>query len=167
MTRTRLRHPVAVAVHSVMAPARTSRSNGVWLKSATGVSMLNPLESLPRKIRPFEGSVVPGWNVRRVWWLSLALTCAAVLVVYLTSPSVDLIGLLVVGPCCALLTGQWRTTSLIAALTVGSATAMAARFGGIMTAEHLAFLTAVIVVSAVCIVCTILVERLALRSQHP
>ena len=101
--------------------------------------MLNPREPLARQIRPFEGTFVPGWSVRRVWWLSLVLTCAAVLVVCLTSPRVDLIGLFVVGPCCALLTGQWRRTSLAATLTIGSAFAMPARFGGVTTSEHLPF----------------------------
>jgi hypothetical protein len=56
-------------------------------------------------------SLLPGWPVRRVWMLSLLLPALVAGVDAALGPVVVLIGLLIVGPCSALLTGRWRPTA--------------------------------------------------------
>ena len=61
---------------------------------------------------------MPGWSVRRVWRLSFLLCAAALVVGLLAAPIVDLAGLLVAAPCCALLTARWIPTAVTALLAV-------------------------------------------------
>ena len=56
-------------------------------------------------------SLLPGWSVGRLWKLSF-IPCSAVAACDAASgPRLILIGLLIVGPCCALLTGRWALTA--------------------------------------------------------
>jgi cation:H+ antiporter len=57
------------------------------------------------------GSVLPGWDTGRLWKLIL-IACSAVAVCdAATGPHLILIGLLAIGPCCALLTARWALTA--------------------------------------------------------
>jgi cation:H+ antiporter len=63
-------------------------------------------------------SVLPGWDTGRLWKLTL-LTCAAVAACdAATGPHLVLIGVLAIGPCCALLTARWALTAAAACLTL-------------------------------------------------
>jgi hypothetical protein len=91
-----------------------------------------------RQLRAREGTFVPGWSVSRVWRLSLAICAGAFLLGLLAAPTVDLAGLLVAGPCCALLTGRWVRTAATAllALCLAIVLSFGAAYGG---TEQIAF----------------------------
>ena len=56
-------------------------------------------------------SVLPGWSIGRLWRLSL-IVCGVVAACDAASgPHLILIGLLIAGPCCALLTARWALTA--------------------------------------------------------
>jgi cation:H+ antiporter len=70
-------------------------------------------------------SVLPGWDTGRLWKLAL-LACSAVAACdAATGPHLVLIGVLVTGPCCALLTARWALT----AAATGYALALGAVLG--------------------------------------
>jgi len=50
-------------------------------------------------------SLLPGWSIGRLWKLSFILCSAVAACDAASGPRLILIGLLIVGPCCALLTG--------------------------------------------------------------
>ncbi len=85
---------------------------------------------------------MPGWTVRRVWLLSLALCAGAFLLGLLAASRVDLTGLLMVGPCCALLTGRWARTAVTGILALGAALALGAVATDGGRAGHASFLAA-------------------------
>jgi cation:H+ antiporter len=63
-------------------------------------------------------SVLPGWSVGRLWRLSL-ISCGVVAACDAASgPHLILIGLLVIGPVGALLTGRWMPTAAAACLAI-------------------------------------------------
>jgi len=57
-------------------------------------------------------SLLAGWSVRRVWWLSLILS-SIIAATDAMLTHVILIPLLVAGPLCALLTGRWMRTAAV------------------------------------------------------
>jgi hypothetical protein len=100
-----------------------------------------------------------GWSANRLWVLSFALCVAVAAVDALLGHRLVLIGLLIVGPCCAVLTSRWSRTALTGAWAVGLAVVLGLpdRIWG--TAAHLAFLVAVLTVAVVSTVATAIVER--------
>lgn len=104
--------------------------------------------SVLRRARLHEGSFVPGWTVRRTWLLAAVLLSGAFLIGLLLSSRVDLAGLLIVGPCCALLTGRWTVTALMGGLAVGGSVIIATVHRA-STAEQLTFVAAVALASLV------------------
>jgi hypothetical protein len=62
--------------------------------------------------------VLPGWDTGRLWKLTL-LTCSAVAACdAATGPHLVLIGVLAIGPCCALLTARWALTAAATCFTL-------------------------------------------------
>ena len=102
-----------------------------------------------RRAQNYEGTFVPGWSVKRLWRLSLALCVAVFLIGLLAAPRADLTGLLIVGPCCALLTGRWMRTAVTGIIAVGAALILAVFARGTSSAERLAFISAVGLVALV------------------
>jgi hypothetical protein len=106
------------------------------------------------------GRVTPwGWSANRLWVLSFVLCAVVAAVDALLGHQLVLIGLLIVGPCCAVLTGRWSRTALTGAWAVGLAVVLGLpdRIWG--TAAHLAFLVAVLIVAVVSMVATAVIER--------
>jgi len=91
-------------------------------------------------------SLLPGWTVARLWALSLALPAVGA-GVDAALGRVVLIGLLIVGPCTALLTCRWVPTALTGlwATSLAVPLGLADRIWG--TTTHLAFLAAVVAVA--------------------
>jgi cation:H+ antiporter len=56
-------------------------------------------------------SLLPGWSIGRLWKLSFILCSVVAACDAASGPRLILIGLLIVGPCCALLTGRWALTA--------------------------------------------------------
>jgi cation:H+ antiporter len=88
-------------------------------------------------------SLLPGWTVGRLWVVSLAVSGVVASVDAGIGPRVVLIGMLIVGPCTALLTGRWVPTALTGLWAAGLAVALGLPDGIWGTPTHLAFLTAV------------------------
>jgi cation:H+ antiporter len=90
-------------------------------------------------------SLLPGWSIRRVWVLSLALCAAVAAADTATGPHAILIGLLIVGPCCALLTGRWVLTAVVTAVALALGVACGLPDQIFATTTQYAFLAAVAV----------------------
>ncbi|MCQ4080952.1 hypothetical protein NGB36_10155 [Streptomyces sp. RB6PN25] len=65
--------------------------------------------------------LLTGWSATRLWLLSFSLCFAVAICDAATGRHLILIGVLIVGPCCALLTGRWRRTAAtgVCALVLG------------------------------------------------
>jgi hypothetical protein len=100
-----------------------------------------------------------GWSANRLWALSFVLCAVVAAADALLGHRIILIGLLIVGPCCAVFTGQWSRTALTGAWAVGLAVVLGLpdRIWG--TAAHLAFLLAVLIVAVVSTIATAVIER--------
>jgi cation:H+ antiporter len=94
-------------------------------------------------------SLLPGWPVGRLWALSLLLPVLVAGVDAALGPAVVLIGLLIVGPCSALLTGRWLPTALTGLWVISLAIVLGIPDGIWASATHLAFITAVASVALV------------------
>lgn len=105
-------------------------------------------------------SLVPGWPVRRLWVLGLALCVAIAAADAALGSRLVLIGLLVVGPCCVLLTGRWVPTGLTGLWAIGLAVILGVpdRIWG--TVIHLAFLSAVTAVALASTLAAAVISRL-------
>ena len=90
-------------------------------------------------------SLLPGWSVRRLWILGLALTAIVAATDAALGARVVLIGLLIIGPCSVLLTGRWVPTGLTGLWATGLAVVLGIPDHIWGTSIHLAFLTAVAV----------------------
>jgi cation:H+ antiporter len=103
--------------------------------------------SVPAQARAGRESLLSGWPVSRLWILGLA----ASLIVAVTDAALGnravLIGLLIVGPCCVLLTGRWVPTGLTGACVTGLAVALGVPDGIWGTGIFFTWLAAVAVVA--------------------
>ncbi len=88
-------------------------------------------------------SVLPGRSIGRLWRLSLT-SCAVIAVCDAASgPHLILIGLLVIGPVCALLTGRWTLTAAATCLAIALGVALGVPDQIFATATQYLFLAAV------------------------
>ena len=94
-------------------------------------------------------SLLPGWSVRRLWILGLALCFIVTVTDAGLGRRVVLIGLLVIGPCCVLLTGRWVPTGLTGLWAIGLAMVVGLPDGIWGTSTFVAFLAAVALVACV------------------
>jgi hypothetical protein len=113
---------------------------------------------------PFEGTFVAGWNVGRIYRLSVILGLGVFVVAVAAASRVDLTGLLIVAPCCALLTGRWTRTASVGLPAVGLALVLGELSGEETTVEHVAFTIAVGLVALVNAVSAACLERSAGRA---
>jgi hypothetical protein len=104
---------------------------------------------------------VAGWNVGRIYRLSLVLCIGVFGVAVVAASRVDLTGLLVIAPCSALLSGGWTRTATVGLLAVGLALILGAVSGTETTVEHLAFTAAVGLVAIANTVSAAWLERIA------
>jgi len=86
--------------------------------------------------------LLPGWSAGRLWALSLLLPIL-VAGVDAALGYLVLIGLLIVGPCTALLTGRWVLTALTGLWAIGLAVVLGLPDGIWASTTHLAFIAAV------------------------
>ena len=92
-------------------------------------------------------ALLPGWSVGRLWALGLGLPVLVAGTDAVLGHRMVLIGLLIVGPCCVLLTGRWVPTGLTGLWVSGLAVVLGVPDGIWGTTTHLAFLGAVAVVA--------------------
>ena len=88
-------------------------------------------------------SVLPGWSIGRLWRLSL-ISCGVIAAGDAASdPHLILIGLLVIGPVAALLTGRWTLTAAASCLAVALVVALGVPDQIFATVTQYLFLAAV------------------------
>jgi len=104
-----------------------------------------------------------GWSVNRIWATSVVLCVVVAAADALTGQRVILMGLLVLGPCCAMLTRRWSRAAISGAVAVGLAVLLGVPDGIWGTAAHFVFIGAVLVVAVVSASGTFVVERFAFR----
>ncbi len=104
----------------------------------------------PAPRRPHGGSVVSPRTSRHFWRLSIVLTLVIAATDAVLGSRVILIGLLIVGPCCALFTAQRACAAQVCALAVVLALVLALPDGIWDTPAQLAFTGAVLMVGIAC-----------------
>ena len=127
-----------------------AHAGGVLAASANGHRPGGPASATARGAAPARReSLLPGWPVGRLWTLSLLLPVLVAGVDAALGPVVVLIGLLIVGPCGALLTGRWLPTALTGLWVISLAIVLGIPDGIWASTTHLAFITAVASVALV------------------
>lgn len=117
-----------------------------------------------RDVAQSDSAVTPwGWSTSRLWLLSLVLCAIVAAVDAILGRHVILIGLLIVGPCCAVFTGRWTRVALAGAWAVGLAVVLGAPDGIWGTATQFVFLGAVLVVAVVSTIATFVAGQIASR----
>ena len=107
-------------------------------------------------------SVLPGWSIGRLWRLSL-IVCGVVAACDAASgPHLILIGLLIAGPCCALLTARWALTAAAGGFAVLLGVVLGVPDQIFATVTQYAFLAAVAAVGT-----TATVGAAVLQRQRP
>ena len=94
-----------------------------------------------------KAALVPGWPVRKLFLLGLGLSVCIAVVDALLGHHVILIGLLIAGPCCVVLTGRWVPAGLTGLWVIGLALVLGIPDGIWGTSTHLVFLAAVAAVA--------------------
>lgn len=103
-------------------------------------------------------SLVSGWSVRKLWFLGLGVSLVIAVIDAVLGHRIILIGLLIAGPCCVLLTGRWIPTGLTGLWVIGLAVVLGVPDGIWATSAHLEFLAAVAVVALVSTLAAALIE---------
>jgi cation:H+ antiporter len=144
---------VAFTVSLVVSGYATSR-NGVLAAGLGLISFLVLLTAMrPEAASPAaipisaRASLVPQWPVRRLWAVSMITTAAIAAADAATGHHVILIGLLIAGPCIALVTGYWLPTTTAGAWACGLAVVLGLPDGIWATTTHIAFVAAVALVA--------------------
>jgi hypothetical protein len=94
-------------------------------------------------------SLLAGWPVSKLWALSLQISFIVAAVDVALGNRVILIGVLIAGPCCVVLTGRWVPTALTGLWVTGLAVALGIPDGIWATANHFTWLSAVAAVALV------------------
>jgi cation:H+ antiporter len=104
-------------------------------------------------------SLLPGWSIRRVWGLSLLLCVAIAVCDAASGPHLLLIGLLIAGPCGALLTARWAPTAAASCFALGLAVLVSIPDQIFATITQYAFLAALAVVSLTAVLGAAILQR--------
>jgi len=135
---------------------------------AGAVALLLTWPARSRIIAPGPGSlwqresVLPGWSIGRLWRLSLILCCGVAACDAASGPHLILIGMLIAGPCCALLTARWALTAAASGFAVVLGVVLGVPDQIFATITQYAFLAAVAVVGT-----TATVSAAVLQRQRP
>jgi hypothetical protein len=103
-------------------------------------------------------SLLAGWPVRSLWVLGVGVSVIVAAIDAALGNRVILIGLLIVGPCCVLLTGRWAPTALTGLWVTGLAVVLGLPDGIWGTVIFFIWLAAVAVVALVSTVAAALIE---------
>jgi hypothetical protein len=101
--------------------------------------------STPPRAR--QQSLLSGWPVKRLWVLGLGISFTVAAVDAVLGNRVTLIGLLIAGPCCVVLTGRWVPSALTGLWLITLAVLLGLPDGIWGTASFFIWLSAVAVVA--------------------
>ena len=104
-------------------------------------------------------SLVAGWSARRIWYLAFAVSTLTAVIDASLGHHVILIGLLIGGPCCALLTGRWARTASAGVWAIALAILLGLPDGIWGSWTHIAFLGSVGVVTAATTLAAAVIEK--------
>jgi hypothetical protein len=104
-------------------------------------------------------SALPGWSTGRLWRLSLLLCCVIAACDAASGPHLILIGLLIVGPVCALLTARWALTAAASIFALALGVVLGVPDQIFATVTHFAFLAAVATVGTTATVGAAVLQR--------
>ncbi len=108
-------------------------------------------------------SLLPGWTAGRLWIVSMIAASAVAAIDAATGPRVVLIGLLIVGPCIALLTGWWLPAAITGVWACGLAVILGVPDGIWATSTHLTFICVTAVVAAAAAAGAVMIDRVGQR----
>jgi cation:H+ antiporter len=114
----------------------------------------------PSRSRAGQESLLAGWPVTRLWVLGLEASFIVAAVDALLGNRVTLIGLLIVGPCCVVLTGRWVPTALTGLWVVSLAVVLGLPDGIWGTAIHFIWLGSVAAVALASTVAAAFIQTL-------
>ncbi len=97
-------------------------------------------------VRTSREALLSGWSPNRLTVLGLVLCAVVGVLDVLVGHGGVLAGLLIVGPCCGVLTGRWSRSALLGSWAVVLAVVLGFADGLWATVTHLVFLAAVVVV---------------------
>ncbi len=106
-----------------------------------------------------QDSLLPGWSVGRLWKLSLILCAVVAACDAASGPHLILIGVLVAGPCCALLTARWALTAAASCFALALGVVPGVPDQIFATFTQYGFLTAVAAVGAAATVGAAVLQR--------
>ena len=109
-----------------------------------------------------EESLLPGWSIGRLWKLSLILITVIAACDAASGPHLILIGVLIAGPCCAVLTARWALTAAASGFALVLGVLLGVPDQIFATVTQYAFLTAVATVGAAATIGAAVLQR-----QHP
>jgi cation:H+ antiporter len=113
---------------------------------------------------PRPASLLPGWTTWRLWVVSMIAAALVAAADAATGQRVILIGLLIVGPCLALLTARWLLTATTGTWACGLAVLLGMPDGIWATSIHLAFVSATAIVAVAAAVGAAIINRFGQRS---
>jgi cation:H+ antiporter len=131
-----------------------------------GVLVVSVAATIRLLIQPVRRSLqgrallVPQWSVGHLLALGLASSSLVAAVDALSGNRVILIGLLIIGPCCVLLSGRWVPTALAAGWAVILAVLLGVPDGIWATGVHLSLLAAVATVALATTAAAVVTDRL-------
>jgi cation:H+ antiporter len=115
-------------------PAATCAARQRTCRPGPRLAARRPQSGLDRE------SLLPGWSVRRLWVLGLAVSVIVAITDAGLGHRVVLVGLLIIGPCCVLLTGRWLPTGLTGLWVITLAAVLGLPDGIWGSSTHLIFL---------------------------
>ena len=158
--------PALVVAAVISSRLVVIRGTPVPSRSPSGARTRGVIVTFPSGRQALETSpgVTPwGWTANRIWAVSFALCVLVAAADAITGEQVILIGLLVLGPCCAVLTRRSSRTAISGTVAVGLAVLLGVPDGIWGTATHLTFIAAVLAVAVVSASGAFVVERLDSR----
>jgi Ca2+/Na+ antiporter len=152
---------------SIALPALVGVALAVWLfRHPKGARSARPHANgngaqaeTTRAIPAGDQSLVAGWSINRVKYLALAISSLIAATDAMLGHHVILIGLLIVGPCCGLVTGRRAQTAIVSAWAIALAVILGLPDQIWGTSTHLAFLAAVIVVAVASTTSAAMIEQ--------
>ena len=109
-----------------------------------------------------EESLLPGWSIGRLWKLSLILITVIAACDAASGPHLILIGVLIAGPCCAVLTARWALTAAASGFALVLGVLLGVPDQIFATITQYALLAAVAAVGAAATIGAAVLQR-----QHP
>jgi len=142
-------------------PGEQTRGNSAGVPgNSSGSQSAGTRIPAPAESRAGRESLLAGWSVRRLWVLGLSASLIVAGIDAALGSRAVLIGLLIIGPCCVVLTGRWVPTGLTGMCVIGLAVALSFPDGIWDTAIFFTWLAAVLVVALAATAAAALIQAL-------